>query len=78
MLALVALQFGPSERFWRMLQGATPGPRMFALVPTIICSLFNSPLAIGLAIAVVILTWISSRVRMSERMQDIADQEKES
>jgi TctA family transporter len=78
LLALVALQFGPSERFWLMPQGATPGPRMFELVPTIIYSLFNSPLAIGLAIAVVILTWISSRVRMSERMQDVADQEKES
>ncbi len=42
-----------------------------------LAALFNSPLAIGLAIAVVILTWISSRVRMSERMQDIANQEKE-
>ncbi|MEX2618092.1 MAG: tripartite tricarboxylate transporter permease [Alphaproteobacteria bacterium] len=41
-----------------------------------LAALFNSPLAIGLAIAVVILTWISSRVRMSERMQEIADQEK--
>lgn len=41
-----------------------------------LAALFNSPLAIGLAIAVVILTWISSRIRMSERMQDIANQEK--
>jgi putative tricarboxylic transport membrane protein len=40
-------------------------------------ALFNSPLAIGLAISVVVLTYISSRMRISERMEDIAETEKE-
>ena len=40
-------------------------------------ALFNSPLAVGLAIAVVVLTYVSSRMRMTERMQEIANQEKE-
>jgi putative tricarboxylic transport membrane protein len=36
-------------------------------------ALFNSPLAIGLALAVVFFTYLSTRLRMAERMQDIAD-----
>jgi len=36
--------------------------------------LMNSPLAIGLAIAVVALTYISTRMRISERMTEIADE----
>jgi putative tricarboxylic transport membrane protein len=36
-----------------------------------VTTLFNSPLAIGLAIGVIILTYISSRVRMVERMQQM-------
>ncbi|MEX2450441.1 MAG: tripartite tricarboxylate transporter permease, partial [Rhodospirillales bacterium] len=40
-------------------------------------ALFNSPLAIGLAISVVILTYISSRMRISERMAEIAESERE-
>ena len=38
-----------------------------------IATLMNSPLAIGLAIAVVALTYISTRMRISERMTEIAD-----
>ncbi|MBT4703271.1 MAG: hypothetical protein HOB79_19530 [Rhodospirillaceae bacterium] len=40
-------------------------------------ALFNSPLAIGLALAVVFFTYLSTRLRMSERMQDIADEVEE-
>ena len=34
-----------------------------------LAALFHSPLAIGLAVGVVVLTWLSSRVRIMERMQ---------
>ena len=37
-----------------------------------LAALFSSPLAIGLAIAVVILTYISSRLRILERIQQQA------
>jgi putative tricarboxylic transport membrane protein len=40
-------------------------------------TLFHSPLAIGLAVASVVLTYVSSRMRVSERMADIAETEKE-
>jgi TctA family transporter len=36
-------------------------------------TLFHSPLAIGLAIATVVLTIASSRVRINERMQEISE-----
>ena len=39
-----------------------------------LATLLNSPLAIGLAIAVVLLTYISTRMRISERMTEIADE----
>lgn len=32
-------------------------------------TLFNSPLAIGLAVGVVVLTWLSSKARLTERMK---------
>jgi len=38
-------------------------------------TLLNSPLAIGLAIAVVLLTFISSRMRIAERMTEISDEQ---
>lgn len=38
-------------------------------------ALFNSPLAIGLAVAVVLLTYVSSRMRIAERMTEIADEQ---
>ncbi len=34
-----------------------------------LAALFHSPLAIGLAVGVIVLTWLSSRVRIMERMQ---------
>jgi len=34
---------------------------------------FNSPLAIGLVVAVVFFTYLSTRLRVAERMRDIAD-----
>ncbi|MPY70026.1 MAG: hypothetical protein GEU92_08060 [Alphaproteobacteria bacterium] len=37
-----------------------------------IAALFHSPLAIGLALGVVVLTWLSSRVRIMERMQAVS------
>ena len=36
-------------------------------------ALFNSPLAIGLAIGVVVLTWLSSKARLTERMSAAVD-----
>lgn len=43
-----------------------------------IATLLNSPLAIGLAIGVVVLTYISSRIRIAERMMEMSEeQEKE-
>lgn len=39
-----------------------------------LAALFNSPLAIGLAIAVVVLTYLSTRLRMAERMKKISDE----
>jgi putative tricarboxylic transport membrane protein len=38
-------------------------------------TLFVSPLAIGLAVAVVVLTVISARVRLAERLHDITEQQ---
>ena len=38
-------------------------------------TLLNSPLAIGLAIAVVALTYISSRIRIAERMVEMSEEE---
>ncbi len=38
-------------------------------------ALFNSPLAIGLAVAVVFFTYLSTRLRVAARMKDIADKE---
>jgi hypothetical protein len=35
----------------------------------------NSPLAIGLAIGVVLLTYISSRLRISERMIEMSEEQ---
>ena len=40
-------------------------------------TLFNSPLAIGLAIGVLALTYISSRMRVAERMMEISKEEDE-
>ncbi|MGY9055610.1 MAG: tripartite tricarboxylate transporter permease [Alphaproteobacteria bacterium] len=40
-------------------------------------ALFSSPLAIGLAIAVVLLTWLSTKARISERMQVVDEDEAE-
>jgi len=37
-------------------------------------ALFNSPLAIGLAISVVVLTYISTRLRMADRMKAVAEE----
>jgi TctA family transporter len=37
-------------------------------------ALFNSPLAIGLAVAVIFFTYLSTRLRVAARMQDIADE----
>lgn len=42
-----------------------------------ISALFHSPLAIGLAVAVVVLTYMSSRLRIMERMQRQADEAQE-
>ena len=39
-------------------------------------ALFNSPLAIGLAVGVVVLTWLSSKARLTERMK-VADEDLE-
>ena len=39
-----------------------------------LATLFSSPLAIGLAISVIVLTYISTRLRMAERMKQIADE----
>jgi len=41
-------------------------------------ALFNSPLAIGLAIAVVFFTYLSTRLRMAERMEEITHEVEES
>jgi putative tricarboxylic transport membrane protein len=38
-------------------------------------TLMNSPLAIGLAIGVVLLTYISSRIRISERMMEMSEEQ---
>jgi putative tricarboxylic transport membrane protein len=38
-----------------------------------IATLFNSPLAIGLAVAVVVFTYLSTRMRINERMQEVAE-----
>jgi putative tricarboxylic transport membrane protein len=38
-------------------------------------TLMNSPLAIGLAIGVVLLTYISSRLRISERMIEMSEEQ---
>ncbi len=38
-----------------------------------LATLFNSPLAIGLALGVVVLTWLSTRMRIMERMNAIRD-----
>jgi len=38
-------------------------------------TLMNSPLAIGLAIGVVLLTYISSRIRISERMIEMSEEQ---
>lgn len=38
-------------------------------------TLLNSPLAIGLAVAVVLLTYISSRIRIAERMMEISEED---
>ena len=38
-----------------------------------ITTLFNSPLAIGLALGVIVLTYLSSRVRIMERMNAIRE-----
>lgn len=40
-------------------------------------TLLNSPLAIGLALGVVVLTYISSRIRIAERMMEISDEQAE-
>lgn len=39
-----------------------------------LATLFNSPLSIGLAISVVILTFLSTRLRMAERMKAVSDE----
>lgn len=38
-----------------------------------LATLFNSPLAIGLALGVVVLTWLSTRMRIMERMNAIRE-----
>lgn len=42
-----------------------------------LATLLSSPLAIGLAIGVVLLTYISSRMRISERMMEISEEQLE-
>lgn len=37
-------------------------------------TLFGSPLAIGLVVGVVVLTWLSTRVRIAERMQAVSEE----
>ncbi len=41
-------------------------------------TLLNSPLAVGLALAVVLLTFISSRIRIAERMAELSEEEAKS
>ena len=40
-------------------------------------ALFNSPLAIGLAGGVVVLTWLSSKARLTERMKAVSFEDDE-